>query len=74
MLSSYRDNLLKLSKTTSPKKLVPSDCITLYIIFQQFEYKIHAYHFDFYTPPPYTLLDVKIKTTNISYNRFRYYI
>ena len=30
MLSSSRDVLLKLSETTSPQKLFPSDCITLY--------------------------------------------
>ena len=31
MLSSYLDALLKLSKTTSPQKLFPSDCITLHV-------------------------------------------
>ena len=30
MLSSYRNVLLKLPETTSPTKLFPSDCITLY--------------------------------------------
>ena len=30
MLSTSRDALLKLFKTTSPQKLFPSDCITLY--------------------------------------------
>ena len=29
-MSSSLDDLLKLSKTTSPQKLFPSDCITLY--------------------------------------------
>ena len=31
MLSSSRDALLKLFKTTSPQTLFPSDCITLYV-------------------------------------------
>ena len=31
MLSSCRDALLKLFKTTPPQKLFPSDCNTLYI-------------------------------------------
>ena len=30
MFSSSRYVLLKLSETTSPQKLLPSDCITLY--------------------------------------------
>ena len=33
MLSFSLDALLKLSKTTSPKKLLDYDCITLYISF-----------------------------------------
>ena len=32
MLYSSRDALLKLYKTTSPQKLTPADCITLYIV------------------------------------------
>ena len=35
MLSSSRNALLKLFKTTSPQKLFPSDYITLYMIFSQ---------------------------------------
>ena len=31
MLSLSQDVLLKLSETTSPQKLFPSDCITLYL-------------------------------------------
>ena len=31
MLSSSRDALLKLPKTTSPQKLIPSDCIPMFI-------------------------------------------
>ena len=31
MLSSSLDTLLKLSKTTSPQKLLAYDCVTLYI-------------------------------------------
>ena len=31
MLVSFHDALLQLSKTNSPQKLFPSDCITLYV-------------------------------------------
>ena len=34
MLSASRDTLLKLSKTTSPKKLFAYDCATLYVTFR----------------------------------------
>ena len=34
MLPSSRDILLKLSETTSPQKLFPTDCITLYYNFK----------------------------------------
>ena len=32
MLSSSLDTLLKVSKTTSPKKLFTYDCVTLYLL------------------------------------------
>ena len=35
MLSSSLFTVLKLSKTTSPTKLLHNDCVTLYIIFKK---------------------------------------
>ena len=41
MFSSSRDDSLKLSKTTSPQKLFPSDCSTLYVLSSNIFIKVH---------------------------------